>query len=246
MGLANEGWKAIWGNKKTPEDLMKEERPEFEIFCALKKADGFDVAVADEEAYYRAFYAEFERFYEKLRELCGGFGSVYELGCGSGVNLYLLGRRCGCALGGMDYSQSLIDSAASVLEGAELVCGDAAELQIDKKYDVVMEESVFEYFSSWEYARKVASLMIEKSSRLAYFGGIYDKALEEEMMAYRRSVIPDHDERYKGLDKCFYPKSWFEELAAEYGRKILFTEVKNPEYLNGKYQYNCYIYRDDK
>lgn len=243
MSGGNEGWKAIWGKKSTSENLLAEERSEFEIFCALKKADGFDVAVTDEEAYYRAFYAEFERFYAKLSEMCPGFKSVFELGCGSGVNLFLIGRRGGYVLGGMDYSESLLKSAAGVLKDTELIHGDAAEMPVDKKYDIVMEESVFEYFSSPEYAEKVARLMIEKSNRLAYFGGIYDRALEEEMMAYRRSVIPDYDERYKGLDKSFYSKAWFEKLAAEYGRKIVFTEVDNPEYLNGKYQYNCYIYR---
>lgn len=246
MGEKSEGWKAIWGKKRTSEDLLKEGRSEFEIFCALKKADGFDVAVTDEEAYYRAFYAEFERFYTTLTGLCPDFNSLFELGCGCGVNLFLIGRRRECILGGMDYSESLLESAAGVLKDTELIYGDAAEMPVDKKYDIVMEESVFEYFSSEEYAEKVARLMIEKSNRLVYFGGIYDKELEKEMMAYRRSLIPDYDERYKGLDKSFYSRAWFEKLAVEYGRKILFTEVENPEYLNGKYQYNCYIYRVDK
>jgi len=243
MSLSNEKWKTIWDNKKIIEDLTQGNRSEFEVFCALKKADGFDVAVKDEEAYYKAFYKEFDRFFEQIKTICGEIRSVYELGCGCGVNLFLIGNRCRCRLGGMDYSRSLIESAKAVLHDAELCCGDASDMSVEPVYDLVMEESVFEYFSSLDYARNVALRMIAKSGKLAYFGGVYDKALEEEMMAYRRSVIPDHDERYKGLDKCFYPRSWFEDLAKETGRKILFTEVENPEYLNGKYQYNCFLYK---
>lgn len=50
----NNNWKNIWDKKKTKNiDLT---RGEFEIFCDLKRADGFDVNVHDENAYFKAFY----------------------------------------------------------------------------------------------------------------------------------------------------------------------------------------------
>ena len=239
-------WKNIWNNRQS--DVVSDDgsRSEFEIFCELKRADGFDVAVSDAESYYRNFYNEFDRYSGQLKELIGETGSVFEVGCGSGVNLFLFKRRFGCIVGGIDYSESLVECARKILGDEEIICGEAVNVKKTPQYDVVMAEGVFEYFESLDYAESVVELMIAKSRKLVYIGGAYDKAKEEEMMAYRRSMIPDYDNRYKGLDKCFYPKEWFEELAERSGRAIMFTEVRNPEYLNAKYQYKCYIYRDDK
>ena len=84
--------------------------------------------------------------------------------------------------------------------------------------------------------------MIEKSVKLTYLGEIHNKELEEELMEYRRKTIENYDERYKGLNKLFLRKDWVENIAREYNKKVIFTEVDNPEYMNGKYDFNCYIY----
>lgn len=42
--------------------------------------------------------------------------SVYEVGCGSGANLYLLKNR-GIQVGGIDYSRSLVDTAKKIVGG---------------------------------------------------------------------------------------------------------------------------------
>lgn len=52
----NSKWKDIWSRKSLEGvDLGKDE---FSVFCELKKADGFDVNVHNEELYFRAFYDE--------------------------------------------------------------------------------------------------------------------------------------------------------------------------------------------
>ncbi len=195
----------------------------------------------DAEEYYRSFYNEWLGFYEKIKELAGDIKSVYEIGCGSGVNLYMFKNRGIDELGGIDYSESLARNAESITGSRDIRCGDAVTVSSDRKYDLVMSESVFQYFSDADYAETVLRKMIEKSSILTYLGEIHDAEYEEELIEYRRRTIPDYDEHYKDLKKQFYQRDWIKRISGDYGKKVIFTEVNNPQYLNGRYLFNCFI-----
>ncbi len=238
MSKVDNNWEKIWNSKKTSriDDLS-----EFEAFKELKRADGFDVAVENEKEYYQCFYNEWLAFYDRIHELAGDIDSVYEIGCGSGVNLYMFVNRGFKRLGGIDYSESLTDTARAVTGSDDITHGDAVTMSIENKYDLVMSESVFQYFPDVDYAEAVLRKMIQKSKKLVYLGEIHDADHEEELMEYRRRTIPDYDEKYKGLKKQFYKREWIEKIASEYGKKVVFTEIHNPQYLNGKYLFNCYI-----
>ncbi len=238
----NNKWLQIWNSKKIVSSAY--DGNEYERFCELKKANGFDVAVEDEDAYFRAFYNGWLKFFDRMNELTEGkTNSVYEVGCGSGVNLFMLKNRIpGVVLAGCDYSNAMVKSVSAVIGTGEYVCCPADQITTEPRYDVVMAESVFQYFESPEYAENVLRKMIEKSNLLTYLGEIHNKEYETELMEYRRRTIADYEERYKGLSKLFLRKERITEIAEEYGRKILFTEIDNPEYLNGKYEFNCYIY----
>lgn len=169
--------------------------------------------------------------------------SVYEVGCGSGVNLYLFQNRIKeCALGGLDYSQGLIDIAKNVVCDADLVCGSAQNLDTAIKYDLVMADSVFQYFSSEEYAQDVLNKMILKSNKLVYISELHDITLREEWLAYRRKSMDDYDQIYEGLDKMFYSKEWITDIATQHNKQVRFTKGNNPEYWNSKYIFNCFIF----
>lgn len=90
-------WKNIW-NKKVAD--ISGDNTEYEIFKKLKRADGFDVAVENEDDYYQSFYNGWSEFYGKVKEFSGDIHSVYEVGCGSGVNLYMFSQRGVSNLGG--------------------------------------------------------------------------------------------------------------------------------------------------
>lgn len=231
-------WKTIWNNKNanTINDLS-----EFDAFKELKRADGFDVAVENEKEYYQGFYDEWLAFYGKVNELVGEIKSVYEIGCGSGVNLYMFANRGITSLGGIDYSESLADNARIITGSNDVTHGEAIALPIEKKYDLVMSESVFQYFANTDYAETVLRKMIHKSTKLVYLGEMHDASYEQELMEYRRRTIANYDENYKGLNKQFYQRDWITGIAADYGKKVIFTEVDNPQYINGKYLFNCYI-----
>lgn len=235
-------WKTIWDKKRLDNiDLNKDE---FAVFCDLKKADGFDVSVHDEQKYFQAFYREWMEMYKQINALTkNGIRSIYEVGCGSGVNLFLFQNRIEEAvLGGLDYSQSMIDIAQNVLYNADLVCGGADLLDTQKKYDLVMADSVFQYFSGEQYAEDVLHKMILKSEKIVYVSEMHDLDLREEWLAHRRQSMENYDVVYEGLDKMFYSRDWILRIAKEHNKQVLFTKGDNPEYWNSKYIFNCFIY----
>lgn len=168
--MNNNIWKNIW-NKKSVDDISIDNYSEYSIFCKLKKANGYDVAVDDEEMYYKSFYDEWGQLYKKMVDLVGSIGSVYEVGCGSGVNLYMFSQKGITNNGGIDYAENLINSARRFGENDDFLCGEAIDVSIEPRYDLVMSEGVFEYFPSLDYAGIVLSKMLEKSRKLVYIGG---------------------------------------------------------------------------
>lgn len=238
----NNNWKNIWSKKKL--DFIDDSRDEFSVFCDLKKADGFDVNVQNEEKYFRTFYNDWMEVYKKLKEITGNnIHSVYEVGCGSGVNLYLFQNRIkDVILGGIDYSQGLLDIAKSIVVSQDLVCGNAEQMDVDTKYDCVMADSVFQYFGSVEYAENILNKMILKSSKAVYISEIHDIDFREEWLVHRRNSMKNYDEIYEGLDKMFYSRDWILDIAGKNGRQVIFSKSDNPEYWNSKYVFNCFIF----
>lgn len=49
-------WKSVWEKKGLKQIDLN--RSEFDVFCDLKRSDGFDVSVQNEKAYFSAFYQE--------------------------------------------------------------------------------------------------------------------------------------------------------------------------------------------
>lgn len=145
-------------------------------------------------------------------------------------------------MGGLDYSQDLIDIAKNVVSDADLVWGSAQNLDTAIKYDLVMADSVLQYFSSEEYAQDVLNKMILKSNKIVYISELHDITLREEWLAYRRKSMDDYDQIYEGLDKMFYSKEWITDIATRHNKQVRFTKGNNPEYWNSKYIFNCFIF----
>lgn len=238
------GWKDIWCTKQTV--CSDNGTDEFARFCELKKANGFDVAVGNEKLYFELFYQEWMSFFHKIAELLGeGIGdikSVYEAGCGSGVNLYMFQNRLQCKTGGCDYSPAMAESARIVTGCEDFRCCSANEISIEPQYDIVMAESVFQYFESHVYAEEVLRKVIKKSRKITYVGEIHNAVYEQELMECRRKSIDNYETKYEGLSKLFFYKEWFHRIASDYGRKVVYMDVKNPEYINAKYLFNCFIF----
>lgn len=143
----------------------------------------------------------------------------------------------------MDYSKGLTDIAKRVVGSENIICDEAINLSPEPFFDLVSADSVFVYFSDLEYAYKVLDLMYKKAVKAVMLTEVYDLETKEECLAYRRSKMADYDEKYKGLDKLFYPKSFFEKFAKEKNMELEFTQVTNPFYWNSRYQYDVFMYK---
>lgn len=81
-------WKEVWGKRSANEALLHGSKEE--VLLELKRLNGFDSTHS--MLSYAAFY---DQYLQLKRELSFGargdreLKSVYEVGCGSGANLYL-------------------------------------------------------------------------------------------------------------------------------------------------------------
>lgn len=230
-------WCDIWSKKTTQ---INDVNDIFGTFCELKKADGFDTQ--DIKGYYEAFFEEWKSMENNIRLYVDNYKSVYEVGCGSGVNLYLFNKLHGVEkLGGLDYSKSLIEVAKSVIFSDDIKAMEADQLDISFQYDIVISDSVFQYFQTPDYGMEVLEKMYLKAKKMVIVTEIHDMEKMEEHLDYRRACVENYDEKYKGLDKTFYSKSMFEDFAKRVGAECVFIEPQNTLYWNNQFVFDCYI-----
>ena len=230
-------WNKIW-EKRSSEIVMSDDV--FDMFCKLKKADGFDTQ--DVDGYYEAFFKEWNAMSDRIMKEAGNVDSVYEVGCGSGVNLYLFQqlKKIEC-VGGCDYSEALLDIAKKVLNTHDLVCKGAHGISEEPVYDIVMADSVFQYFQDTEYGMHVLEKMWKKAKKMVVITEIHDESMKEEHLNYRRQCVENYDEKFKGLDKTFYTKDMFLKFAEKTGARCDIVKPQNELYWNNKYVFDCYL-----
>ncbi len=237
----NNKWKEIWNKKEGNLDKLLSETDEFAVYRELKRLDGYDVSVKEAELYYRNFYDSAVGMWERINDEIGVV-SAYEVGCGSGANLYLLKNR-DMKVGGIDYSVNLADIARKMVGEKCIETGEAADMMTDEKFDVVFSDAVFPYFSDEAYGEAVMEKMYEKARKAIIILEVFDKATKEECEKHRRAMLEDYDKKYAGLDKMFYDRDMFIRFAKEHGCRIEFSDVKNEQYWNSKYLFNCFLYK---
>lgn len=230
-------WKRIWESRE--DNLANVDKENYRaVFAELTRIDGYDSngGVTTESS-----LKQYENLKASLNLSAGG--TVFEVGCGSGAQLYLFARD-GFEVSGLDYSATMLDIAKKVLpDSTELICAGADELPTDKKFDAVFSNGVFIYFDDLPYAERVLEKMFTKSRRAVAVLDIYDKDFEEVHINHRRQTIEDYDERYKDLPKLFYPRSFFEDFAACHDLTIRFAKNELENYGNAPFTYHCFMER---
>ena len=230
-------WRAVWNRRTSSNDRLTGRWQD--VLLELKRANGYDVMEGGLPL--ETFIGQDKQMRELLHLSPGK--SVFEVGCGAGANLYLM-QRDSIMVGGMDYSPPLVDTARTVLPDAlELSCGEADKLSTERTYDAVFSAGVFSYFTGTDYARRVLTRMLEKSRGALGLLEVHDIEKEDAYHAFLRASIPDYDERYKGLDKLFYPRAFFEDFARKHDLTVTFPTVDMPGYWNTPFIFNCFMYR---
>lgn len=232
-------WKEIWENRNLNDNIISSNNIK-DIFLESKRCNGFDVV--NEGLTYEALFEQYKYIKRNLFDNCDNTPSVFEVGCGSGANLFLFENE-GFECGGIDYSSSQIESAKKILKSHELYCDEAKNLNTNKKYTAVLSNSVFSYFQDENYARSVLDKMLEKSTYSIGIIDIHDKEKEKEFIEYRRKTVKNYDEKYKDCKKLFYTKDFFIKYAKENNLKIVFKESQMENYWNNNFIFDCYMYK---
>lgn len=236
-------WQEIW-NKRNSHLMDVDRTDKRAMLLELKRINGFDIT--KEDALYEAFLEKYEAAKEGLALPEGG--SVFEVGCGAGANLWLF-QQDGFRVGGIDFSEGLLAISRDVLREdalCEIVCGEACDLPQEEKYDAAFSDGVFHYFPDEAYAEKVLEGMAEKVRGNIVILDVHDAAKKEEFFAFRRKLDPDYDERYRGLDKLFYDKAFFEAFAKKHGFAVSFSSLTLEGYWNAPFVYAVFFSRQAK
>lgn len=232
----------MWSGRSADEAILQRGDPE-EIFMELKRSNGFDVVKGG--IAYTSFLDQYHEMVKKLsHRLPDGesLQSVYEVGCGSGANLFLL-ESDGFACGGIDYSANLLRCAKQVLHTTDILCDEASKLSAVPQYDAVISVSVFGYFTDEGYAEAVLEKMLQKAKYSLGILELADVEKQKAYTAYRRQIIPNYEERYKGLPRLFYSKAFFEAFACKHNLDIEISPVNMKDYWNSRFFFDCYLYK---
>lgn len=154
---------------------------------------------------------------------------ILDVGCGAGVITTPLSIYASETVG-VDASFSMIQH---VTKRIKKVVGEANRLPfIDCEFDKILCHSIFQYFPSLDYARKVTQEMYRvcKNNGIIFIVDIPDRKKRE---AYLRVKQPnDHN-----LKRLFYTKEFFWDLFPD--ATVFNHELEG--YENAKYRFNVVI-----
>lgn len=244
-------WQSIWANRLANVDILQG-KDKKEILLELKRSSGYDVMPGS---------VSLESFITQYLEIKNGLffapeskeklliESIYEVGCGSGGNLYMFendifeNEEAGIQCGGIDYSENLLHVAQLVLSTTDLTYDEAIFVDTEKKYDAVFSNGVFSYFQDEAYGYSVLEKMYEKARKSIGILEIHDIEKKDDYISYRKRNIENYEEKYKNLPRLFYSKQFFVDFAKEHNLLIKFTDSKMEGYWNNEFIFNCYMYK---
>lgn len=170
--------------------------------------------------------------------------SIYEVGCGAGAFLYPFYGE-GYQVGGCDYSHSLVEASRKVMSGMDIVNCEANQFSTTAMYDIVLSNSVFQYFPDEEYAASVVEKMWRKARKAVAILDINDPAYKEEAIRIRRASLPpgEYEVKYQGLDHLYLSRQFFDTMALNLGGSIQYFDQEVKGYGNNHFRYNVVITR---
>lgn len=227
-------WHRIWSNR-TPQKSLEEN-----VLQQLISADGFDtplgvMAENDWKDYVELF---------TNRSGIAQDDSIFEIGCGGGAFLYPF-YEAGFEVGGIDYSQELIQIAQTAMPQRKnfLHAMEASSCPIFPAVNVVIANHVIHYFPSLDYSTAVLDLMLQKALRVVSISGIPNANLKEESESTRRGLLSleEYESKYRGLDILYYQQNWFIELATKHGFVARFFDHEMPGFAQARFRYDCVL-----
>ena len=227
-------WKSIWSKK----EQLKDKNISLD---SLIKADGFDTGVGSYTS---------EKWKLMVADFCNRLeikdtDNVIELGCGSGAFIFAANDICKANWFGIDYSESLINTAKKAIPDGNFIVDEALNESFSEiEFDVVFSHSVFQYFPNKAYAENVLKLWCSKLKKGGFLVLLdINDAIKEETYHLERakeySSLEEYEENYKGLSHLFFDKVVLTDFLSGIGMLgFEFFPHKVPEYGNSKFRFN--------
>lgn len=156
--------------------------------------------------YYKAYFSKFsithffhKNKYDKIISLIPKKSTVLDAGCGSGILSYLLEKRKGCKINGVDISKSCIEFASKICKG-KFYQRNLLDFNLNKKYDIILCVDVIEHFLKRDRIIIIKNLKkhLEKNGKIIFV---------MPSQAYILLIEP----LWKALRKIIYPKIKFDD-----------------------------------
>lgn len=171
--------------------------------------------------------------------------AVFDVGCGAGAFLYSFYQQ-GNRVGGIDYSANLVKIALDVMPNAAISVGESINITPENKFDFVVSNSVFLYFSNYDYAAIVLQHMVQMASKTVGIFDVPDLSKKEEAINLRKAKLGDaeYEEMYRGLDHLYYSKDWFRQVLATEPVSVTIEDQNIQSYGNSQYRFNVLIHKN--
>lgn len=224
-------WYEIW-NRRNSENL---DSLELKDLIALNGFDSGAGKIEEED------WREYARWVSKKLELSQS-NSIFEVGCGCGAFLFALRDCVELEVGGIDYGAGLIKTAKSIFPEGDFQCLEAAQMDLSKKYDFVISNSVFHYFDE-SYAYDVLVKMLQKSIKGVCILEIPDINKKSEAEKLRRNImsVEAYEKKYAGLHHTYYDREWFVNFAKDQGFQCEIFNGCIPNYQQNFFRFGCLI-----
>lgn len=225
-----DSWRDVWeGRGEGVERLVGGED---DILETLLRLDGYDSATGS------LGLADFRDLMEYLSGAVGlrADDTLYEVGCGAGAVLRSLRPRC-AAVGGLDYSASLVRVARMAVGSQDLAVSEACDLEVEPRYDVVASVGAFLYFPDAAYCRATLLRMVAKARRAVAVIDVNDAARRALALELRARADPAGARR----QQLFLDRGFFEEFAREHGLGLRIDECTVEGSINSRYRYNAFM-----
>ena len=225
-----DSWKRIW-NKREIEHGD-------DTLLSLIRLDGFDEGAGNISQVNWIEYVNWIKGKLDIDET----DSIFEIGCGGGAFIYPF-YNMGHKVAGIDYSNSLIKNIQDTIPNMNFFCCEAIKLNVSKKFDVVISNSVFQYFESYDYAEIVVNKMLNKARKKIAVLDINDIDKRNDAENLRRGALSkeEYENKYSGLNHLFYDKTFFIDIARRFNYTIDVFSQNIKHYGNNPFRFNVII-----
>ena len=232
-------WKEIWNNK----DCHYFSKAKLFDFSPTSLDDlidimDFDITPEDWSKNISLILEKTEKSYPD---------KVLEVGCGAGAWLFPF-YRMGSKVHGIDFLPYLIKCAKSIMPDGEFFTCDADRIPFEKeKFDLILCNSVFQYFKSIEYAEKVLCEMLSRMTPdgCCLITDLFCEEKKEDYKRFRMSELKISEEewnsRYSSVDHLYLNKNSVKEKCEQMGFNTTIINNQFIGYNHGSFRFDLLV-----